>query len=353
MTMNIAELRPILLSSLTIGLPKYAFELRDKQITIKRLPDSHLKSLSGGDTKDAEMALSLSEQAKSVKEEAHHNQQIYKKQKKTVVEQLIGINSQNINEVYEPLLDTLVDLSDDFIDVTNSKYSDSVSMILINRVSLFLDLMRNLEDKYFQESLSLPLCDLTNNIIVESFPLSDTEKLKYSFFLEIVSKCHIQANENEKAAKHLIKSIEILEDLTELFYFTEVNAKFKNRNFLLYVLNKLCIHYTILSFLLLKLNDINGAEMLLTKANAYLTEKRTKLISSFDRQVEAEANANKLEMKEKEKRDTSCLTYRTTLTSIYNENRPVDNSLLLFESNENGLIVEAKFNFYFVTGLLE
>jgi hypothetical protein len=50
----------------------------------------------------------------------------------------------------------------------------------------------------------------------------------------------MQANDNETAAKHMVKSIEILEDLVETFYFSNVNKKFKTLPHLLNIINRLC-----------------------------------------------------------------------------------------------------------------
>ena len=42
--------------------------------------------------------------------------------------------------------------------------------------------------------------------IFKNYPLNDTEKLKYSYLLEILAKNCVQSNDNETGAKHLIKS---------------------------------------------------------------------------------------------------------------------------------------------------
>ena len=72
------------------------------------------------------------------------------------------------HEVYEPLIDVLLDLSD-IVDLTESQYGDSMNLILVNRALVLFDLMKNLDDKYFMENYAFKLGKLIDNIIMQVF----------------------------------------------------------------------------------------------------------------------------------------------------------------------------------------
>jgi hypothetical protein len=64
---------------------------------------------------------------------------------------------------------------------------------------------------------------------VKNFPLDDTEKLKYTFVLQVLAKLSLQTNEFDLALKYLIKSIEMAEDLHSTFLMSNLNIRYKNR----------------------------------------------------------------------------------------------------------------------------
>lgn len=69
-------------------------------------------------------------------------------------------------EQYESYIDTLLDLSD-IIDLTENEFGDTVNLILTNRALILIDLMKNLEDKYFMECLAFKLGKLIDNIVTQ------------------------------------------------------------------------------------------------------------------------------------------------------------------------------------------
>ena len=103
--------------------------------------------------------------------------------------------------------------------------------------------------------------------------------------------------------------------------------------------------------LLLKLSDLTGAEVLLMKTNAYLSDKRNEIVSTFDNQLKTDVEFEKQEQEMKEKHDTTKLIYKHDLEHSFKDK--FSNNSLIFEDNDNGIYIEAKFNYYFVSGLLE
>jgi hypothetical protein len=158
-------------------------------------------------------------------------------------------------------------------------------------------------------------------------------------------------NDNETAAKHLMKAIEILEEFIEAFYFSNVNKKFKTKTHLLGMINKLCYHYTAMAFLLLKLNDVQSAEILLTKTDALLNEKRFSIVDDFDKQLNMDKELEKNEQALNEKHDTKELIYKHDLVEFFKEQ--LTSNSLMFEDNDNSTFIDAKFNYNFVAALLE
>jgi hypothetical protein len=175
--------------------------------------------------------------------------------------------------------------------------------------------------------------------------------LSYTGLLEVLSKNASRANDNETAAKHLLKSIEILEDFSDGFYFSNVNKKYKTRAHLLAMLNKLCHQYTLLALLLLKLNDVQGAETLLIKADTLLNERRMKIVDQFEKQLGMDREMEKNDADINERHDTKQLIYKLDLVDFFKEQLVSSSSVA--EDNDNSVFVDAKFNYYFVSALLE
>ena len=218
MSTNVADLRLILLNSLTIGIPDYSLDMnQESSLSIKRIqpfrPSKPLVSTNHSNSSDnqkleisnnlenenlsimtvtspnlsqknivksATMSDSTAQLEIAIKNESANsdtmkpNEEAQAKSKfpkkvsrqKSIVELLIGLTMSSINEVYEPLLDNLLDL-DDTSDRGQKEYGDSSNMLLINRSILLVDLVKCLDDRFFQENMSLALCNTINQIIIE------------------------------------------------------------------------------------------------------------------------------------------------------------------------------------------
>ncbi len=60
-----------------------------------------------------------------------------------------------------------------------SQNRDSYNILLINRTLILIDLMKNLDDKYFLEKHSYMLCHIVNNIIIQ---------VSYFYFVDFLLK---------------------------------------------------------------------------------------------------------------------------------------------------------------------
>lgn len=159
LTTNLTVLRSILLSSLTIGVPQYSIEIRETTLTMKRISQHEL-----------EININKSEYLNSSdnnnKEGEHYN---HHPSQNSMISKL-SKNLLDVNEKYQPLIDDLLDLSD-IIDLSQDKFGDSINLILINRAIILVDLVKHLDDKFFQDNYSYILCKLIDSIITEVFYL--------------------------------------------------------------------------------------------------------------------------------------------------------------------------------------
>jgi hypothetical protein len=192
MSTNVTDLRQILLRSMTIGIAKYAFDMQDSVVSIKRTPSPPKSALHGRpntnqksnqrqqqhENSNEKLSIQTVTTPNSSRKhnKSHMNESsvsmattpyenLMPKRQRTIVEQLVGLTSQSINEVYESLLDDLLELN----EATNrrNRYNDGLTMLMISRGVLLVDLIANLDDKFFQENMSLNLCNLINNVIIE------------------------------------------------------------------------------------------------------------------------------------------------------------------------------------------
>jgi hypothetical protein len=192
MSTNVSELRQILLRSMTVGIAKYAFDMQDSVVSVKRTP-SPPKTAVGAARLRRDMQENTNERMSiqtvttpNSSRKLNNNYNSYTshsksqgsasvvtasydgmepRRQRTFVDQLVGISSQGINDVYESLLDNLLELN----EATNRKnrFSDNLTILMVSRGCLLVDLIANLDDKFFQENLSLNLCNLINNVIIE------------------------------------------------------------------------------------------------------------------------------------------------------------------------------------------
>jgi hypothetical protein len=200
MSTNVTDLRQILLRSMTIGIAKYAFDMQDSVVSVKRTPSPPKSAVNGRSnashrTNDQTLHAEnnnnnnndrLSIQTVTTPNSSRKNnkstmkgssggvsmattpyESLMPRRQRSIVEQLVGLtsHSQSMNEVYESLLDNLLELN----EATNrhNRFNDSLTMLMVSRGGLLVDLMANLHDKFFQENMSLNLCNLINNVIIE------------------------------------------------------------------------------------------------------------------------------------------------------------------------------------------
>jgi hypothetical protein len=180
LTINFETLRPILLSSFTIGIPQYVIEQRDEIIYFRNLKKKqHVKTLPINE-ESKKLRFSKAELVNLTKQE--ENLRLFKSPLKSSkiltksfnsqsnhsISSMLSDNKNNfdITESYEPLIDILIDLNA-MSDLSKSKYGDSYNILLINRALVLIDLMKNIDDKIFLEKYSYLLCHIVNNVIVQ------------------------------------------------------------------------------------------------------------------------------------------------------------------------------------------
>ncbi len=155
MTTNSDILRSVLLSSFTIGLPDFVFELKDNTLNLRKCNEQELGEYFNNKIEYAEVKAFLNHQTTDM-------DNILKKNSQSALS--TSEKEPEIADFYEKLIDDLLDLTD-AIDLTKSAYGDTLSIIVVNRALILNDLMKQLDDKYFLEYLSLPLFQLTFEIV--------------------------------------------------------------------------------------------------------------------------------------------------------------------------------------------
>lgn len=176
LTTNLNVVRVILLSSFTIGMPNYEIIVKDENL--------YFKIINGNNTENESTTVEsqtmppnefLNETMKSSNSKRQFQEKLItnlQSQSSSSFENNIEKSANSItsigviNELYEPYIDELLDLSD-IVDLSESEYGDTVNLTLINRALILLDLMRNLEDKYFQENFAFKLGKLIDNIVTQ------------------------------------------------------------------------------------------------------------------------------------------------------------------------------------------
>jgi hypothetical protein len=190
-TTNLDVLRTILFSSLTIGIPKYVFELKNDVLTFKKVNqedlDAYINKIEYSEIKQYRNKSLASTSSIKVTSPKFGNKSKSSFQKKSVdlslLQQMqsrasatVSTMSRNQNKdedelldmsnFYEPFVDNLLDLTD-LVDFSDSEYGDSQNLLFINRTLLFDDLMKHLDDKYFQENYSFLLFQIINSIVTK------------------------------------------------------------------------------------------------------------------------------------------------------------------------------------------
>lgn len=181
-TINLETLRPILLSSFTIGIPQYVIEQKDDLIFFRNviIKKQNVKTLP--QTNEETKKLRFSKIDLNVISKQEENLRIFKSPLKSSRLLTKSFNSQSNHSVssflsdnrtnfemadsYEHLIDILIDLNG-VSDLSKSKYGDNHNILLINRTLILIDLMKNIDDKLFLEKYAYMLGHIVNNLIVQ------------------------------------------------------------------------------------------------------------------------------------------------------------------------------------------
>ena len=256
---NMSVLRVILLSSFTIGLPQYEVIIKEDTLLFKQNTSTDDKS-----ERSESQLITTTNKVDSILESTHFHRifnNLTTQSAGSLMSKSTATSLEVANEFYEPHVDKLLDLLD-IVDLTQTEHGDSINLILINRALVLVDLMKNLEDLYFQENFAFKLCKHIDNIVTQvctsllisgsfffnalrfnhvlkNYPLNGTEKLKYSYLLEELANISIQLNDYEAALRFFIKCIEVLDDLFNAFHLSDMNPKFKTKMQILQINNRL------------------------------------------------------------------------------------------------------------------
>ena len=177
LTTNLETLRPILFSSFTIGIPQYVIEIKNEILVFKMInqkdleeymnkaqmtnfqENSFVESIVGKDT----TAPINSEKLLSFRQKSENQLKV---QSSITLSSHADVKEDDLDysEFYEPFVDSLLDLID-LVDLSKHPFGDTSNLLVINRCLILDDLMKHLDDKYFQENFSFLLFQIVNNII--------------------------------------------------------------------------------------------------------------------------------------------------------------------------------------------
>ncbi|RNA33948.1 hypothetical protein BpHYR1_021301 [Brachionus plicatilis] len=185
----------------------------------------------------------------------------------------------------------------------------------------------------------------------KKYPLSDTEKLRYSHLLEQMAKISLQINSIDFALKFIIKCIEVLQDLFEVFNVSDLDRKFKTRMQFLQISNRLSLLHSNMALLLLKVNNLDAAGVLLCKAKTYNSEQLTNIIIKLDKKFKFDKSVSKNDMFIQEKNDSKSLIYRESLEEYVKNQK--SNIVDIFQNTDDAGSYESKFHYLFISGLYD
>lgn len=179
MTSNFEVLRPILLSSFTIGIPYYAFEIKETSLSLRRFKQEDLNGLIKKVDFPEFKRFHINQSSKSRATDSSGVKSFRSKldlplsDRKQLLSSISGsalsqVNKESIDlsDLYEPLVDNLLDLTD-LVDISKLPFGDSTNMLLLNRALILVDLMKYLDDKYFQENFSFSILQIVYNIVIQ------------------------------------------------------------------------------------------------------------------------------------------------------------------------------------------
>ena len=108
-----------------------------------------------------------------------------------------------------------------------------------------------------------------------------------------------------------------------------------------------------MALILLKMNNMDAAEILLAKAASYNSEQLNEAVGTIKNEFKLE---NRVESNQKDistKYDSSLLFYRESLEEIRNNSKKLHNFDRSDLENDDSGSYEAKYFFYFITGLFQ
>ena len=189
-TTNARILRSILISSFTIGLPQFTLEIKQENLVLRRAGDEeiepYLNKVDYAEIRENQskfvsasmvqnvFAENKANSANSLKSQRMKNEPgksrspISHSQNSYVISILSKSTKPTFDycEVYEEMVDSLLDLSDVY-DMALNNDTDSANLLFASRAIILIDLMKNLEDKYFLENFAYPLCLIVDSAITQ------------------------------------------------------------------------------------------------------------------------------------------------------------------------------------------
>ncbi|CAF0992027.1 unnamed protein product [Brachionus calyciflorus] len=120
---------------------------------------------------------------------------------------------------------------------------------------------------------------------------------------------------------------------------------------LLQISNRLSLLHSNMALILLKMNNLSGAEILLSKSNSYISEQLTHIIKKLDKKFKFDKSIADAQMFIQEKNDSKNLIYRESLEEFIKSRRSKINDV--YENTDDGGSFEAKFHYLFISGLFE
>jgi hypothetical protein len=103
-----------------------------------------------------------------------------------------------------------------------------------------------------------------------------------------------------------------------------------------------------MAFLLLKINNLNGANALLAKSNSFISENMNEIGSSLQFELAMEEAAIKTELETKEKTDKNQLIYHENVENLLLNKRIV----LKYDIDDIGSY-ESLYSYFFIAGIFE
>ncbi len=108
-----------------------------------------------------------------------------------------------------------------------------------------------------------------------------------------------------------------------------------------------------MALILLKMNNLEAAEILLTKAASYNSEKLNDAVETIQNEFKLENRVNKSQLEINEKYDNNQLFHPENLEDIKFKKKNLNNFDQNELENDDSGSYEARYFFYFITGLFE